>query len=110
MISLATPNFGSLGSHVFGPDWMPLLPPTHLVLFTTSSLRSALIRAGFHDVQTYATSFAVENNYAPSRKFQRESGRWKRNIISRLLGSKSVGTAASLFPRLSEDIDITGTA
>ena len=110
ILSLATPNFASLGSLVFGPDWLPLLAPTHLVLFTTSSLRKALISAGFHDVQTYATSFSVENSFAPSRQLQRDSGRWKTNIMSRLLGNKRVGTAAAFFPRWSEEIDITGIA
>jgi len=46
-ISIATPNLGGQGHHVFGPDWFALDPPRHLVLFTPDSLRQALQMAGF---------------------------------------------------------------
>ncbi len=46
-IVIATPNFAAFGHRVFGPDWFPLSPPTHLVLFTPDSLRRALENTGF---------------------------------------------------------------
>ena len=109
-LSLATPNFNSLGCRVFGSDRMALMPPTHLVLFTPASLRRAMQDAGFHDVKNFATSFAIENNFGPSRMLQRDSGKWHTNYWSRLLGNKTVGTSAAFFRRWNEDIDITGIA
>ena len=46
-ITVATPNFESRGHRFFGADWLALMPPTHLVLFTETSLRRALETAGF---------------------------------------------------------------
>ncbi len=46
-LSVATPNFEAAGHRLFGPDWFPLDPPRHLVLFTPASLRRVLVRAGF---------------------------------------------------------------
>jgi SAM-dependent methyltransferase len=46
-IVIATPNFSSFGHRHFGPDWFPLSPPVHLVLFTADSLRQILENAGF---------------------------------------------------------------
>jgi 2-polyprenyl-3-methyl-5-hydroxy-6-metoxy-1,4-benzoquinol methylase len=43
---VATPNFAAAGHRLFGPDWFPLDPPRHLVLFTPHSLRQALETAG----------------------------------------------------------------
>jgi SAM-dependent methyltransferase len=46
-ISIATPNLESKGHEIFGPDWFGLQSPTHLVLFTSDSLRRAVGAAGF---------------------------------------------------------------
>lgn len=46
-ITLATPNWGSRGHQLFAADWMALMPPTHLVLFTEASLHRALEACGF---------------------------------------------------------------
>ncbi len=46
-ISIATPNLEAGGHRRFGPDWFPLEPPRHLVLFTPASLARALALAGF---------------------------------------------------------------
>ena len=47
---LATPNLNSAGHDRYGPSWLALDPPRHLVLFTARALRSALERAGFHGI------------------------------------------------------------
>ena len=46
-IWIATPNLQALGHVRFGRNWRGLEPPRHLVLFTPSSLRTALKNAGF---------------------------------------------------------------
>jgi 2-polyprenyl-3-methyl-5-hydroxy-6-metoxy-1,4-benzoquinol methylase len=50
-IWVATPNLESDGHRAFGPDWIHLDPPRHLVLFTAQSLARALGSAGFAAVR-----------------------------------------------------------
>jgi len=47
---LETPNLESTGAYRFGPDWMALDPPRHLLLFNPQSLRTCLREAGFQQV------------------------------------------------------------
>lgn len=47
VIWIDTPNIDAQGHHRFGRDWFPLEPPRHLAIFTRTSLRSLLERAGF---------------------------------------------------------------
>ncbi|GAB2535353.1 class I SAM-dependent methyltransferase [Rhodanobacter koreensis] len=47
---LETPNLESAGARRFGPDWMALDPPRHLMLFTPRSLRMSLEKAGFKNI------------------------------------------------------------
>jgi 2-polyprenyl-3-methyl-5-hydroxy-6-metoxy-1,4-benzoquinol methylase len=47
---LETPNLESSGAYKFGPNWMSLDPPRHLVLFTPRSLRMCLEKAGFQKI------------------------------------------------------------
>lgn len=51
LLWLETPNLTSAGYARYGQAWLGLDPPRHLVLFTWSSLRSALNRAGFAEIQ-----------------------------------------------------------
>lgn len=46
-----TPNLKSFGHRRYGPAWMHLDPPRHLVLFTPNSLALALERAGYGSLQ-----------------------------------------------------------
>ena len=48
---LETPNIESLGHKYYGRHWLGLDPPRHLAVFNPSSLRTALERAGFSDIQ-----------------------------------------------------------
>ena len=64
---ISTPNLQSRGHTVFGPDWIGLDPPRHLVLFTRSSLTSAVERAGFAAssfprIYTAAQTFALSES------------------------------------------------
>lgn len=52
---IATPNLDSEGHLRFGRDWVHLDPPRHLVLFTTASLKAALVSAGFGDTRLLLT-------------------------------------------------------
>jgi 2-polyprenyl-3-methyl-5-hydroxy-6-metoxy-1,4-benzoquinol methylase len=53
VMTVLTPNFGSLGHKLFGTDWYCLDPPRHLCLFTPQSLRSLFTASGlFQDVRT----------------------------------------------------------
>lgn len=45
-VFVATPNFAARGHDFFGPDYFPLDPPRHLILFTPDSLRRAMKSAG----------------------------------------------------------------
>lgn len=47
---LETPNLESSGAKRFGPDWMALDPPRHLLLFNACSLRMSLEKAGFRKI------------------------------------------------------------
>jgi len=42
-----TPNIESLGHREFGPSWLALDPPRHLLLFSLGTLRQSAERAGF---------------------------------------------------------------
>lgn len=46
-MTLATPNLDSCGYQHYGPAWLGLDPPRHLVLFTENSLRQTLEDCGF---------------------------------------------------------------
>lgn len=50
MLWLETPNLESTGACRFGPDWMALDPPRHLLLFNPQSLRTCLHDAGFQEI------------------------------------------------------------
>ena len=53
VMTVLTPNFGSLGHKMFGSDWYCLDPPRHLCLFTPKSLQRLFTETGlFRDVQT----------------------------------------------------------
>ena len=44
---ITTPNLTSRGHALFGRDWIGLVPPRHLVLFTRDSLARAVASTGF---------------------------------------------------------------
>jgi 2-polyprenyl-3-methyl-5-hydroxy-6-metoxy-1,4-benzoquinol methylase len=46
-LTLVTPNLDSFGYQRYGPSWLGLDPPRHLVLFTDNSLRQTLEDNGF---------------------------------------------------------------
>lgn len=60
---IATPNVDAEGHRAFGPDWVHLDPPRHLVLFAEGSLRHALERAGFGEVRSLAPTPAASDAF-----------------------------------------------
>ncbi|WP_227499957.1 bifunctional 2-polyprenyl-6-hydroxyphenol methylase/3-demethylubiquinol 3-O-methyltransferase UbiG [Synechococcus sp. PCC 7335] len=47
VLFVETPNIGSLGARIRGPKWSHIIPPEHIVYFSSDSLRHALQEAGF---------------------------------------------------------------
>ena len=62
---LATPNLDATGHATFGPAWIGLDPPRHLVLFTRESLVGAVERAGFA-VRSLPTAYMATPSFALS--------------------------------------------
>jgi len=68
---IATPNLASQGHATFGRDWLHLDPPRHLVLFTPSSLREAVDRAGFERLVTPAAAWTAMRVFRLSAAIKR---------------------------------------
>lgn len=69
VMTVLTPNFGSVGHKLFKSDWYCLDPPRHLCLFTAKSLRNLFVASGlFRDVRsktiTRASGNAIERRRA----------------------------------------------
>jgi 2-polyprenyl-3-methyl-5-hydroxy-6-metoxy-1,4-benzoquinol methylase len=65
---VVTPNAGSLGHRLFGRHWRGLETPRHLCVYSTRSLASAVVKAGF-DLRSARTSILG------TRQLFRESNR-----------------------------------
>jgi SAM-dependent methyltransferase len=75
LLWIATPNLEALGLRRFGPDWLGLDPPRHLVLFTRASLERLLHETGFepqaappaspHAFQMFSQSAAIREGRLP---------------------------------------------
>ena len=114
-ISIATPNFGSLGRKQFGADWFALMPPTHLVLFTEKSLRGALEACGFVVTRPPRTSLKAHEFYRQSFVLRHDGDPMTKNArlpwsarreISRL--SAAADRAALNNPACAEELILLG--
>ncbi len=83
---LATPNLSSAGHARFGPEWLGLDPPRHLVVFTRRALERAVVEAGF------------EIDARPTASFTS----WIYDRSARLAGNGHPSAAARLRTRLSD--------
>ena len=70
LLVLITPNARSLGHRIYGRDWRGLEPPRHLRIFTSSSLASAIRRAGFR-AHEFHTSVRGRGNFLASIQLRR---------------------------------------
>jgi 2-polyprenyl-3-methyl-5-hydroxy-6-metoxy-1,4-benzoquinol methylase len=68
---LLTPNSASWGHELYGSHWLPLDPPRHLHLFTSSSLRGLCERAGFR-IERCRTTPRARAVFLGSRRIARE--------------------------------------
>ena len=107
LLWIATPNLEALGLRRFGPDWLNLDPPRHLVLFTRGSLERLLRDTGFepqppppaspHAFQMFSQSAAIRQGRLP------DEGPVKGT--RRLRALAAVANAASLRnPRHAEEL------
>lgn len=80
---LETPNIQSLNSIKFGPDWVNLDPPRHLVLFNPVSLRESLAKAGFVALFQRWHGMVSLSSYTASETIA--SGLSAKNTIPKLL-------------------------
>jgi 2-polyprenyl-3-methyl-5-hydroxy-6-metoxy-1,4-benzoquinol methylase len=70
---IETPNIASVGYEVFREHWRGLEAPRHLVLFSSTSLRSCLERAGFERIRILPPRNVAEHLFMLSAAMQ--SGR-----------------------------------
>jgi 2-polyprenyl-3-methyl-5-hydroxy-6-metoxy-1,4-benzoquinol methylase len=70
-LTLATPNLDSCGYQRYGPSWLGLDPPRHLVLFTENSLRQTLERCGVIVSRPRHTSLPARGFFKKSLIVQR---------------------------------------
>jgi SAM-dependent methyltransferase len=64
---LETPNLASDGHRRYGRHWLGLDPPRHLVLFTSETLRRALLDTGFSNPRAHWHGLCVFDIFAASR-------------------------------------------
>jgi 2-polyprenyl-3-methyl-5-hydroxy-6-metoxy-1,4-benzoquinol methylase len=110
---IATPNLEARGHRRFGPDWVHLDPPRHLVLFRGRSLRAMLEEAGLRDVEVRAAvpgavraariSHAVAGGVVPAQ----DARRAPLAVLARAAADELAGQADR---RAAEELVITARA
>ncbi|HUA39880.1 MAG TPA: class I SAM-dependent methyltransferase [Candidatus Sulfopaludibacter sp.] len=114
-ITLATPNLDSFGYRRYGPCWLGLDPPRHLVLFTEDSLRQTLVGHGFvvsrppHPCLTarhfFKKSLIVELGGDPAERYIRLP--WFQSIKMEWLAAKA-NRSARKNPAYTEELILLG--
>jgi 2-polyprenyl-3-methyl-5-hydroxy-6-metoxy-1,4-benzoquinol methylase len=94
-IWIQTPNINSYGLSRFGQDWRGLEPPRHLVIFNKSSIKKALKKAGFKNIQflnspdpssrTFAASYAISLDIPPYSNFKIPLKIWFHSFTNKLI-------------------------
>ncbi len=69
-----TPNIDSLGHAEYGPFWLGVDAPRHLILFTPASLTDALAKAGFVNQEPLHAKLAATFNWAASEAIAAGAG------------------------------------
>lgn len=69
-----TPNIDSLGHAEYGPHWVGVDAPRHLILFTPASLTDALAKAGFVNQEPLHAKLAATFNWAASEAIAAGTG------------------------------------
>jgi len=86
LMIVEVPNFDSLGSRIFGPNWQPLQIPTHISHFTPKTLKKIfqsvgqdqIIKTEFfsHRISPSALVLSVFSNLSPKRIREKYKGRF----------------------------------
>jgi ubiquinone/menaquinone biosynthesis C-methylase UbiE len=107
---IATPNLSSSGHRIFGADWRGLEPPRHLILFTATSLSSALSRAGFDEIRQVRGAFVSHWYFTSSNQIARnqDAVSTKKSRVPRWLKLKATiaDCQTLLRPKCGEEIII----
>lgn len=82
---IETPNLDGLGYSQFGKYWRGLEPPRHLVIFTTSSLRTLLKNTGFRDIKVAPWRPLFRQIKDASIKIMKTENRLNKDEISKYL-------------------------
>jgi len=113
-ITVITPNFGSHGHDLYGPDWVALDPPRHLVLFTENSLRRVLESCGFTVTRPSRPSLKAREHFKQSSIIRRGglvARRPKLPLATRWLiawQAAQADRATQVHPRCGEEIVLLG--
>jgi 2-polyprenyl-3-methyl-5-hydroxy-6-metoxy-1,4-benzoquinol methylase len=70
-LSLVTPNINSAGHRIYGSSWFHLDPPRHLRIFSVTSLKVLLQKAGFRSMKIHTTIRDAAGAYVGSRSIRR---------------------------------------
>ena len=103
ILTVVTPNAGSLGHRVFQQHWMGLDPPRHLRIFSNQSLGTLAVQSGLENctVQTSAAraeAFVIGSLVVRSNRKNKTSVRLAPGTIRRVAGS--IFAPAAFFYRL----------
>lgn len=88
-VVMTTPNLSSWGRRRFGPDWVPLDSPRHLMLFTPRALRTLATKAGFRTVGVRSTArvaflyFGMSELHRQLGRLDQISGPWPQWVARR---------------------------
>lgn len=116
-VVLVTPNYRSAGHRLFGPSWLSLEVPRHLVLFSRGSLAACAERAGLSVLQTRTVTRWLGWMWASSLLI-RWRGRlptpWPRGVRVPLLaaGLLAQGLAAAarpIWPEIGDELVLVAT-
>ena len=102
LLWLDTPNISSIGRRLFGPTWLGLDPPRHLVLFNHSTLRALLESLGFTVIRRFSRFEVCGLTFGMSERIGNGS-RDPLGETARSLGVRLRGYAASWQVRLNRD-------
>ncbi len=78
VLALSTPNVASRGHRRFGPQWLHLDVPRHLLLFSQASLAALLERAGFERPTVVSAAKSAASTWLSSR----DAGSRRRPLAS----------------------------
>ena len=104
-----TPNLSSIGHRTFGPAWLGLDPPRHLVIFSERTLRGLLEGTGFRIVRqlprpdVFGVTFGTSQRIAEGDRNPLAPGGYP---LALRLRAYAAAWRARIDPRLSEFLTI----